>query len=428
MGRYLREQQTLLGSLLKWLLLGAAAGLLSGSASALFLWSLDLATRTRQSHLYLIWLLPVGGLVVGLLYSKFGQDVVGGNNQVLEQLHENNRPIPLKMAPFVLGGTLTTHLFGGSAGREGTAVQMGASLADGLARLLRLKPADRRLLLTSGVAGGFGSCFGTPLAGTIFGLEVAQVGGVRYDGLVAALSASFVGDMTTRLWGVPHLHFPAIGGVVLDSLLLGKVALVGLAAGLVARAFAELTHGVKAIFRRAIAREWLRPVAGGLLIALLVIGLGAYDYAGIGTHVIRAAFEPGAVAALAFLWKLLLTALTLGAGFQGGEVTPLFFMGATLGATLAGPLGLPHELAVGAGFVAVFAGAANTPLACIIMAVEMFGGGAMAYFGVACIVAYIVSGHGGIYHAQRVLIPKSKSLPVPARATLAQLRQPEKRG
>lgn len=407
-----REHHRIFTGLLKWVALGAGAGVAAGSASALFLWGLDLVTATREAHRWLVWLLPLGGLLVGWVYTAYGREAAGGNNVILRELDRGEGRVPLRMAPLVLGGTLVTHLFGGSAGREGTAVQMGGSLADTLARLFALSPADRRILLTGGVAGGFGSVFGTPLAGTVFAMEVTQVGGVKYESMVAAFSAALVGDLVTRAWGLGHAHYPALGGYSLSPVLLLKVAALGIACGLVSRLFAELVHGVKAAYRALVPSEPLRPLAGGAVVALIIIGLGAYEYAGIGTATIAASFTPGAVPPLAWLWKLLLTALTLGAGFQGGEVTPLFFMGSTLGAAASPLLGLPHELAVATGFVAVFAGAANTPLACIFMAAELFGGGGLAYVGLACMAAYIASGHGGIYGAQRVLHPKSSTMSV----------------
>lgn len=418
-----REQTVLIGSLLKWTALGSLAGLAAGSASALFLRGLELVTETRQSHPWLIWLLPVGGLAVGWLYASFGKEATRGNNLILDELHDGKTGVPLRMAPFVLVGTWLTHLLGGSTGREGTAVQMGGSLADFLARRFALRPADRQILLAAGVAGGFGSVFGTPLAGAVFAMEVTQVGGIRYGALIATFAASLVGDLTTRAWGVGHAHYPALTGIGLSALLLAKVALLGLAAGLAGRLFADAVHGVRTAFSRSIAWAPLRPAIGGAILALILFSTGAFAYAGLGMPLILQSFT-GDVPALAFLWKLALTALTLGAGFQGGEVTPLFFIGSTLGATLGHLLNMPAALAAGAGFVAVFAGAANTPLACIIMGAELFGGGALPYLGAACIVAYITSGHAGIYTSQRVAIPKSKSLPVGDGTTLGHLRPP----
>lgn len=416
-----REQTILLGSLAKWTALGSVVGVAAGSASALFLWSLEWATRIRMANVHLIWWLPATGLLIGWVTSRYARDVVGGNNLILDELHQGGGRVPLKMAPFVLGGTLLTHLFGGSAGREGTAVQMSGSLADGIARLFRLSPDDRRILLTSGISGGFGSVFGTPLAGTVFGLEVTQVGGIKYESLVAAFAASVVGDLVTRAWGISHTVYPLLSHLELSVSLLWRVALLGVAAGLIGRLFSELEHGMKAAFKTAIPWEPLRPAIGGLIVVVAVFGFNALDYVGLGTPVILKSFSSGAIPYLAFFWKLILTAITLGAGFQGGEVTPLFFIGATLGSAVGHLLGVPVTLAAAVGFVAVFAGAANTPLASILIGAELFGGGGLLYLGLACFVSYVASGHAGIYSAQRVAVPKSTSLPVPSRTTLGAL-------
>jgi len=420
-----REHQILLFSLLKWTLLGSLVGVMTGSASALFLWSLDYVTRRREANPWLLFLLPVGGIAVGWLYHRFGALAGRGNNLILDQLHGAGERVPLRMAPMVLVGTLVTHLLGGSAGREGTAVQMGGSLADTFAQWIRLKPDDRRLLLMSGMAGGFASVFGTPLAGTIFGVEVIRTGNIRYDGLVPCLVAALVGNQVTEAWGVHHAHY-ALGAVPEFSVaLLLKVALAGLAFGLAALLFAELVHLMKGLFGALIPSQVLRPAVGGLIVVALVYLVGTRTYIGLGVPMIRAAFE-GPVPSAAFLWKSLFTAITLGAGFQGGEVTPLFFVGATLGNLLGRLLALPTPFMAGLGFVAVFAGAANTPLACMVMGVELFGHEALPYLGLACIFAYVFSGHRGIYSSQRVGVAKSKSLPVPESATLAAIHRDRK--
>lgn len=416
------EHRTLAVSLFKWTLLGSIVGVLAGSASALFLWSLEYVTRTRETSPWLLWLLPVGGIGVGWLYQRYGRLAGRGNNLILEQLHGAGGRVPFRMAPMVLVGTLVTHLLGGSAGREGTAVQMGGSLADWFARQIRLQPADRRLLLMSGVAGGFASVFGTPLAGTVFAVEVPRLGNIRYDGLVPCLVAALVGDRVADAWGVHHTHY-LFGGIPPWSVgLFGKVAVAGLAFGVAALIFSELVHLLKGVYAILVPSQLWRPAVGGLAVVILVYLAGTRDYIGLGVPMIQRAFT-GAVAPLAFLWKIIFTAVTLGAGFQGGEVTPLFFVGATLGNTLGRLLAEPPAFLAGLGFVAVFAGAANTPLTCIIMGVELFGHEALPYLGLACVFSYVFSGHRGIYTAQRVGVPKSKSLPTPAEATLAAIRE-----
>ncbi|UYZ63896.1 chloride channel protein [Hymenobacter weizhouensis] len=393
-----QEGRAYLGFLGRWLLLAALVGGLAGTASAGFLVALDWVTHWREAHPWMLGLLPLGGLVVGGLYHYLGQSVARGNNLLLDELHAPRTRVPLRMAPLVLVGTLLTHLVGGSAGREGTAVQLGGALADQLARPLRLRPRDRRLLLVCGLSAGFASVFGTPLAGAVFGLEVLLVGLLRYEALVPSLLAAVLADYVTRLWGVGHTPYPHLPAPALTPATLAWALLAGLLFGLVARSFSMLTHGVGRLFGR-VAYPPLRPVLGGALVALAVAALGTTAYIGLGIPTIVASFQ-APQPPYAFALKLGLTALTLGCGFKGGEVTPLFFIGATLGSALSGVVPLPVALLAGMGFVAVLAGAANTPLACTLMGLELFGAEAGAYLGLACVAAYLFSGHSGIYAAQ----------------------------
>lgn len=386
--------------LLRWLLISSLIGALAGTASAGFLVALDWLTRWREAHPWALALLPVAGLFIGMAYHYFGDRVVRGNNLILDEIHRPTTLIPLRMVPLVLGGTLATHLFGGSAGREGTAVQMGGALADQLTRWLGLRPRDRRLLLIAGMSAGFASVFGTPLAGAVFGLEVFLLGSIRYDAALPSFLAAVIADWVTRAWGVGHTHYPVLAPLPITPVLLGCTLVVGALFGLTARCFSTLTHAVSRLFAR-IAYAPLRPVVGGVLVAGLMWALGTDRFSGLGIPVIVEAFQHP-LAPTDFAWKLALTALTLGCGFKGGEVTPLFFIGAALGSALAVVLPLPVALLAAMGFVGVFAGAANTPLACTLMGIELFGGNAAIYLGLACVVAYLFSGHTGIYGSQVV--------------------------
>ena len=412
------EQLIAIRELIKWLCISFVVGIVAGTASAALLTSLEWATKERETHLFLLALLPLGGLLSGWIYHRFGRSIEGGNNLILEEIHTPKDIIPLRMAVLVLLGTVLTHLFGGSAGREGTAIQMGASLADQLTKLLRFGNGDRRILLMAGMSGGFGSVFGIPMSGTLFGLEVLAIGFFSYDAIFPCLIASVVGNRVTLLWGVRHplYHVPFVPDITIAGLLDAIIA--GAICGIVAMFFAQLTHQIRHRFRAYISYAPIRPAIGGALIALIVWVSGTTKYIGLGVPTIVDSFltpqHPWDFAA-----KVGLTALTLGAGFKGGEVTPLFFIGATLGNTMSLFLGLPMPLLAGMGLAAVFAGAANTPLASTLMAFELFGHQAGVYAGIACVVSYIFSGHTGIYSSQLIGLSKYFSRPLQEGLTLA---------
>ena len=406
-GRLLRPGGGRLLALGRWTVLGAAVGLLCGAASALFLWLLERATQFRTTHQAVVYTLPLAGLGIGWLYERFGRPIKGGNNLVIDTIHDDGPEIPLRMAPMVLAGTVLTHVFGGSAGREGTAVQMGASLTDWLSHRLRLTSRVRRQLLAAGVAGGFGSVFGTPIAGAVFGLEFVVLGHVEYEALVPALVASLIGDFTTRALGIHHTDYPAAPRVALDPLLFGKWILFAAGVALTTFAFIELTHLIKRQGEKRLSRLPVRMFLGGLVVVGLWKLCGSSDYLGLGVPTIVRAFGDPTLSPAAFAWKLLFTAVTLGAGYLGGEVTPLFFVGAALGNALGRALGIPLSLAAGAGMAATFAAASNTPLALSIMAMELLGAGAFPHVVIVCAFAYVLSGHRSIYVAQRLRADKA---------------------
>ncbi|MCU1354670.1 MAG: Voltage-gated chloride channel protein [Acidimicrobiales bacterium] len=426
------------------LALATGSGLLAGFASWAFLTVLDDATHLRLHHDWLVLLLPVAGLALGASYHLFGGRAGEGSALLLEEIHEPTAWVPRRMAPLVAAGTAVSHLFGASVGREGTALQMSGSLTDLLARTVRLPHRDRRWLLVAALAGGFGSMFGVPWAGALFALEVqtvrrgsgahlrrllprrrptstddqagstaprrVEVAGapverwsdeVRALGELAgpALVAAFVGDRVVRTLRhhrapLPHLH-PTI-----DPALVARVALVGVAVGLGALVFVELTDAIRHVARR-IAWPPLRPVIGGAAVVALAAVVGR-DELGLSLPLIDQALAGHHTSFAEPVLKVLLTAICLGTGFVGGEVTPLFVVGTTLGSALAPTLGLDPLVGASVGFVGAFAGASNTPIACTVMGMELFGPAMGVPLAVACFASYACSGGRGIYGTQRM--------------------------
>lgn len=378
-----------------------------GSASAGFLISLEWITQYREAHMWLIALLPLAGLGIGLLYHYYGKSVEAGNNLLIDSIHHPAHNIPFRMAPFVYLGTMVTHLFGGSAGREGTALQMAGGLMDPIGRWLKLEDEDRRVLLIASVAAGFGAVFGTPLAGAVFSMEFFLTGKMRYNAIFPAFLAAIIANYVTVLWPAQHTHYSIAYVPAINALNLLYSLLTGIVFGLCALLFSKSMHGLTAFFKSKISYPPLRPFVGGIIVALAVYALGTTKYIGLGIPTIVDSFI-NAQPFYVFGLKIALTVLTLSAGFKGGEVTPLFFIGATLGSALSCCIPLPTALLAGMGFVAVFAGATNTPLACMLMGMELFGVESGVYIAIACVVAYLVSGHNSIYGEQRIGESKSE--------------------
>lgn len=420
--KYSLEQFYIAKHLLRWTVIITPISITIGLLVALFLWLLEWATITRWQNTWLMFLLPLAGILIYWLYSSYGKSSGAGNNLIINEIHNPRDGVPLRMTPLIFFTTIITHLFGGSAGREGTAVQIGGSLSSLFAKWFNLKNEDKRILLMCGMSAGFGAVFGTPVAGAIFALEALTIGRIKYDALLPCLIASVIADITCSITGITHTHYFInyiskgsflFSYVNFDLLMIVKVTLAGVLFGLASYLFVELSDFIKTKSNALISKKWLIPVVGSVLVVGISYLIGSFDYLGLGVTSqtkdgvsIVNAFSSEHISYLGWFWKLLLTAITLGMGFKGGEVTPLFFIGATLGNTLAVLTGSPIDLFAGLGFIALFAGATNTPLASTIMGIELFGTENTIYFAIVCFTAYYFSGHSGIYQAQRVAVSK----------------------
>ena len=427
----------------KWVLILLPISAIIGAAIAFFIWSLQAVTQLRIENPWLLFLLPIIGVLIVWSYRQFSKDSEKGNNLIMDEIHNPGGGVPGKMGPLVFIGTILTHLFGGSAGREGTAVQIGGSISAFIGKRLHLQENEMRILLISGVAAGFGAVFGTPLTGAIFALEVLAIGRIQYDAIIPALMASILADLTASALGAGHADYAILfqsqttifdANIKVDPLLMIKVIIACIAFGLAAFLFGEMTHRIKDLGNKYIKNAYLIPLIGGLLVIGITFLYGNYDYNGLGVYSYRdggvsilSSFQEEGANAWSWLQKLGLTAVTLGSGFKGGEVTPLFFVGATLGNALGELMDAPIDLFAGLGFIAVFAAATNTPLACTIMGIELFGSDNILYYAIACFVAYYFSGHTGIYSSQKVAIPKLFDYKRDVEATLGDLRKNDRK-
>lgn len=391
-------------TLLKWMVLGGVIGLVGGIIGSLFHIGVDTATQMRLAHPWVLYLMPVGGLAIVGLY-RLTKTEGKGTNDIIASVHFGEQ-VPGLLVPVIFVSTVITHLCGGSAGREGAALQIGGGIGYQAGRLLRLGEKDLPLATLCGMSGVFAALFGTPLTATVFALEVISVGVLYYAGLVPCLTAALTGYLVSVLMGVPPTRFTVtVPGLEVRTMLL--VMVLALLCAVVSILFCRGLHGVEHLLKRTLKNPYLRVAAGAaVLIGLTLLTNG--DYNGAGMEVIGRAMA-GQADPWAWVWKLLFTAITIGCGFKGGEVVPSFFVGAAFGCVAAGWLGLPAGFGAAMGLVSVFCGAVNCPLASIILSVELFGSGDLLYFAMACSISYLISGYCGLYSSQTILYSKLRA-------------------
>ena len=384
----------------KWIAVGIAIGLVCGVVGALFARGVDWATRTRLANGYLIWLMPLGGVAIVGLYRMAKIPISTGTDRIISSVRTQEK-VPLLVAPLIFISTVITHLVGGSAGREGAALQLGGSIGACLGDRAHRRLDNRRICEMCGMAAVFSALFGTPLTAAIFVLEVIEVGAVYYRALIPCAAASIAASMTATKLGVKPEIFPLAEELahISPSSALRAAALAALCA-LVAVGFCQAMHHTPGLLKRLIPNDFARIAAAGIAIAALTTLIGSQDYNGSGMSVIECALD-GHARPWDFALKILFTALTLGAGYKGGEIVPSFFVGSTFGCVMGAVLGFDPSLGAALGLISVFCGVTNTPLSSLILSVEMFGSDYLILFGTSVAVAYMLSGHISLYHAQR---------------------------
>ncbi|MBR6570831.1 MAG: chloride channel protein [Clostridia bacterium] len=388
------------------LLVAALTGVLCGVVGSVFHHAVDWATEVRTEHGWLLYLLPLAGLVIAALYHFTHTDGIGTNN-ILDSIRKGEH-IPLWLVPVIFVSTTITHLFGGSSGREGAALQIGGGIGFKLGKLLRLDEGDRRMVTLCGMSAVFAALFATPLTATVFVLEVVAVGLIQYSALVPCLVSSLAAFGISKLFGLHTSHYAAVVQSM-DVLMFIKTGGFAIIVALMSIVLCEVLHLTAHGAKKLVKNRFVRAFVGGVIIIALTLVLNTRDYNGAGGDIINLALGGTVNSGWAFLWKLIFTAVTIGFGFKGGEIVPTFFIGATFGCVVGPLLGIPAGLAAALGMVGMFCGVVNCPLASIILSIELFGAGAMPYFALVCGICYMLSGRFGLYSgSQTILFSKTK--------------------
>jgi len=397
----------------KWLLVSSVVGLACGLLGSAFHIGVEKATAFREMHAWVIYTLPAAAVLAAAIYRVLRVDGQSTNN-ILREI-QDGRGVSLRLLPAIFLTTVLTHLSGGSAGREGAALQMGGSIGYSTGKLLHLDDRDLRTVTMTGMAAFFSALFGTPLAAAVFSMGVVSVGLLYHAAFVPCFLASMTSYAVSLLLGVAPTRFSVIVPD-LTLLMMIRVGVVGVICGMLSVFFCTALHFTESLFSKRIANVWLRAFLGGALLLGLTLLVWCGDYNGAGMQVIRAAIEDGKAKPFAFLLKILFTAVTLSVGFKGGEVVPSFFVGAAFGCVVGPFLGIPAGFSAAVGLISVFCGAVNCPMASIILAIELFGADGMLYYALACGLSYIFSGYYGLYSSQRILYDKLKAQFIDVRA------------
>lgn len=392
---------------LKWIIFAIIVGAIVGLCGTAFYFALSLVTVLRTQNTWLIFLLPLGGLGIVAMYRFLHNEKDTGTNLVISAIHSDDE-LPLRMAPLIFVSTLITHLFGGSAGREGAALQMGGSIGNALGKLFRFDDKDKHVMIMCGMSAAFSALFGTPMAAAILPMEMVSVGVMYYIALVPCVISSLVAHGITYSFGVSNEMFiirsiPKFG--IITSI---EISVLAILCALVSILFCVLLHKSEDLYKRFFTNPYIRVIAGGCIIIVLTLLVGNQDYNGTGINIIEHCIN-GTVRPEAFLLKMIFTALTLGAGYKGGEIVPSFFTGAAFGCLFGNLLGFSPTLCTAVGMTAVFCGVTNCPITSLLISFELFGYDGMPYFLLATALSYMLSGYFGLYRSQKIVYSKYKT-------------------
>ena len=392
---------------IKWSVISIITGLTVGAFSTLFAFCMNIATNYREENNYILYFLPLAGLVTVFLYSIFKYKNDGGTNLVLSTIHAQSE-IPFRMAPLIFITTILTHLFGGSAGREGAALQLGGSIGNQLGRWFKLDDADKRVVVLCGMSAAFSAVFGTPMAAAVFAMEVVSIGVMYYAALVPCVFSSLIASYFAVNFGIRGENFRFIEFPSLDLIGAAKIIIVSVLCAALSIVFCVLMHSTGHLLKKILKNPYIRIFVAGSVIVILSLILNTQDYNGAGISVIARAIK-GEVVPYAFIVKMIFTAITIGAGFRGGEIVPSFFVGATFGCLLGNIIGFSPSVCAAVGLISLFCGVTNCPITSLLISIELFGSGGIPYFLIAVAVSYFMSGYYGLYHDQTIVYSKYKA-------------------
>ena len=395
-------------SVVSWTLAAIFIGIVVGLFATAFGISMRYVIHFRETHTYLIYFLPVGAVLITFMYKQVLKVKDSGTNTVIAAIQSDEK-LPFRLAPLIFVATLLTHLVGGSAGREGAALQMGGAIGNGIGRVLKLNSTNKKTMIMCGMSAAFSALFGTPMAAAIFSMEVVSVGIMHYAALVPCVISSLIARYIAAYFGLSSeiYEIPNIPAFTIKSAIM--ICIFAVICGIASILFCTMLHKYEEFLSSKLSNPYIKAIVGGTSVLILTLIVGNTDYNSTGSAIIASCFAGASISIFAFLLKMIFTTLTLSCGYKGGEIVPTLFIGATLGAAIGGIIGVSPELLAADGMGALFCGVTNCPISSLLICFELFGYDAMPYFLLAVAFSYWVSGYTGLYRAQKIVYSKYKS-------------------